>query len=58
MPTTEMQPSLDIPEVARLCNCSIKTVRRMIDEGSLPAVKVGKQWRIRPEHVAQRLGAA
>lgn len=53
-----MQPSLDIPEVARLCNCSIKTVRRMIDEGSLPAVKVGKQWRIRPEHVAQRLGAA
>lgn len=54
---TQIQPSLDIEEVARLFKCSEQTVRRMIADGELPAVKIGKQWRIRPERVAEMLGA-
>lgn len=50
------QRSLDINEVAALFKCNHKTVRRMIAEGALPAVKIAGQWRIRPEHVAEILG--
>jgi excisionase family DNA binding protein len=56
--TSSLQPSLTIYDVARLFNCSHKTVRRMIADGRLPAVQIGPQWRIRPEVVADILGAS
>jgi excisionase family DNA binding protein len=57
VPTTRtLQPSISIEEVARLFKCNHKTVRRMIADGRLPAVQIGRQWRIRPEHVAEMLG--
>ncbi len=52
---TELEPALDIFEVAALFKCSHKTVRRMIAEGHLPAVKIGRQWRIRRDTVDQML---
>jgi excisionase family DNA binding protein len=59
VPTTQrLQPSIDIGEVARLFQCNPRTVRRMIADGRLPAVQIGRQWRIRPEHVAAMLGAS
>jgi DivIVA domain-containing protein/excisionase family DNA binding protein len=38
------------------CRLSRNTVRRMIEDGRLPAVRIGQQWRIRPEHVRNILG--
>jgi excisionase family DNA binding protein len=56
--TEPLQPSLDIYEVASLFKVDHKTVRKMIADGTLPAVRVGVQWRIRPEVVAEILGAS
>lgn len=53
MPTAPLlQPALDIYDVASLFKVNHKTVRRMIADGRLPAVKIGAQWRIRPQDVA------
>ncbi|MCK8645635.1 helix-turn-helix domain-containing protein [Mycobacterium colombiense] len=49
--TAPIPPALDIFEVATAFKCSHMTVRRMIAEGRLPAVKIGRQWRIRREVV-------
>ena len=42
------EPLMDIPAVAALCGVSVKTARRWIQAGELPAAKLGNQWRIRP----------
>jgi len=39
---------MDIPDIARFCGVSKKTVRRWIASSELPAAKLGNQWRIRP----------
>ena len=44
-----LQPALDIHDAAKLFKCSHMTIRRMIADGRLPAVKVGARWRIRAE---------
>lgn len=44
-----LQRALDVYDVAQLFKCSHKTVRRMIADGRLPAVRVGALWRVRPE---------
>jgi excisionase family DNA binding protein len=49
-------PSLSVYEVADLFGVSHKTIRNMIRDGKLPAAKIGQQWRIRPEVVADMLG--
>jgi excisionase family DNA binding protein len=54
--TTTIERSLSINEVADACSLSRNTVRRMIEDGRLPAVRIGHQWRIRPEHVRNILG--
>ena len=35
-----------LKEVAAELACSIKTVRRFIKRGSLPAVRLGREWRV------------
>jgi len=40
---------LTIDEVARILKVSIQTIRRMIDEGELKAIKIRGQWRIKRE---------
>ena len=48
-PTTPtLEPLLSIKRTADHCDVSEKTVRRWIDNGELPAAKLGGQWRIRP----------
>jgi excisionase family DNA binding protein len=39
---------LTIEDVAALCRVSEKTVRRWVKTSTLPAAKLGAQWRIRP----------
>ena len=43
---------LRIPDIARLCGVSDKTVRRWIDGGRLVARRLGGQWRIHPRDYA------
>ena len=47
-----MAPPLEhlliIKDIATICRVTEKTVRRWIDAKTLPAAKLGAQWRIRP----------
>ncbi|MGH8398898.1 MAG: helix-turn-helix domain-containing protein [Gammaproteobacteria bacterium] len=40
---------LTLEEVAYRLSVSVQTVRRLIDKGQLKGIRVGKQWRVRPE---------
>ena len=42
-----MTSILTVKEVASLLKTSRQQVRKMIQSGDLPAVKVGREWRIR-----------
>ena len=42
-------PLMTLPDVARYLKVSEKTVFRLVQNGSLPAVKVSNQWRFLPE---------
>ncbi|MBN1659165.1 MAG: helix-turn-helix domain-containing protein [Anaerolineae bacterium] len=44
--TSEVQSFLTPQEVSVLLRVSVYTVRRWIKEGTLPAYKVGRGWRI------------
>jgi excisionase family DNA binding protein len=39
-----MEQYLTIKQAARLVQCSERTIRRWIDDGKLPAVRVGKKF--------------
>ena len=41
-----LEPLLTIPNVAEICRVSERTVRRWIKAGELPAIRLGRQWRI------------
>jgi excisionase family DNA binding protein len=48
-PTSIKSESLmTIDHVSEFCGVSVKTVRRWITVGELPAAKLGNQWRVRP----------
>jgi excisionase family DNA binding protein len=44
----ERAPFLTIDEVRAYLRVNVRTVYRMIRSGRLPAVRVGRQWRVRP----------
>jgi len=56
-----LEPLLTIKEVAATLGASVKTVRREIDAGELPAVRIGRLIRVRPvdlrAYIAARIGA-
>lgn len=37
---------VSVPEAARLLVCHPVTIRRAISSGALPAIRVGRNWRI------------
>jgi excisionase family DNA binding protein len=47
-PQNSPETLLTIEDVATLCRVSEKTVRRWVKTRTLPAAKLGAQWRIRP----------
>lgn len=47
---------LTVGEVARVLRVSNMTVYRLINSGQLPAVRVGKSYRLREEDVDRYLG--
>jgi len=52
----EERMAVPIPEAARRLSCSPRTVQRLIDRGTLRAVKVGRVWRIPVEGIHEFLG--
>jgi excisionase family DNA binding protein len=42
---------LTIQQVSERLNCADSLVRRLIYAGKLPASKVGRDWRIDPDHL-------
>lgn len=42
---------LTVQETARMLRTSSQQVRKMIQSGELPAVKVGREWRIPAESI-------
>jgi len=51
-----LEPLLTLPEAAELLNVSTRTVRRQIDDGLLPTVRIGGAVRIRPEDLRSFIG--
>jgi excisionase family DNA binding protein len=47
---------LTAAEVAAILNISLRSVRRMIKNGMLPIVRIGRLVRIRPEALAALIG--
>ena len=47
----DLENLLTLKEVASLLRLSPQTVYKLLREGSLPAVKIGNQWRFDPEQV-------
>lgn len=48
---------LTVPEVASRMRVSAATIRRMIDQGELPAIKFGKQYRVDAAELQQTVAA-
>lgn len=49
---------LTVPEVASRFQVTAQTIRNWVDHGTLPAVRVGRAFRIRPEDVDALLDRA
>jgi excisionase family DNA binding protein len=45
----DMMEFLTVEEIANTLKVSVQTVRNWIKTGKLPALKVGRQWRVRKE---------
>lgn len=50
-----MTEVLTVKEAASLLKTSRQQIRRMIQSGDLPAVKVGREWRILRESISSLL---
>lgn len=52
-----MSEILTVKEVAYLLKTTRQQVRKMIQNGELPAVKVGREWRVTMEVLVEFMGA-
>jgi excisionase family DNA binding protein len=51
-PTSEVfEVSVSIKEACKILGISRPTLMSLIHKGSLPAFKVGKQWRFKPQSI-------
>jgi len=57
MPNND-QPLLTLQEVSKRLNVSLITIRRLIERGQLPSLKVGKVRRVRPADLEAYLSKA
>jgi excisionase family DNA binding protein len=46
-----MDEMLSVEEVARRFNVSTRTVVRLVERRQLRALRVGRQWRVKPEWI-------
>lgn len=50
-----MQNLLTVKEVAALLRVSAQTLYKMLEQGEIPAVKVGSQWRFDRDRIREWL---
>jgi len=50
-PTNSLRPLLTVGDVAGILNLHPRSIRRLIADGRLPVVRVGRAVRVRPEAV-------
>jgi len=48
----------DVPVVAGILRCDVRTVRRRIADGVIPAVRIGTEYRIPVAWLAEQAGLA
>jgi excisionase family DNA binding protein len=48
----------DVPVVAGILQCDRRTVRRRIEDGTFPAVRIGTEYRISVRWLAEQAGLA
>lgn len=58
MTTVDDSPTLTLSEVAARTRLHQETVRRMVADGRLPAVKIAGRWRVRAADVDAMLDPA
>jgi len=46
-----MEKHVPVADVARKLSCSRQTVRRMLRDGTVPGLKLGREWRVDPAQV-------
>lgn len=51
MDKLDTTPMLTLGDIARRWNVHQRTVKRLIEDGELSAVRIGFQWRIRADEV-------
>lgn len=51
------EPFLSVPEVAARLHVTSQTVRNWIDHGTLPAIRVGRAFRLNPRDVDDLLAS-
>lgn len=51
MPQVPADQLLSIEDVARILNVSVPTVRRLVDAGRLPVMRIGRQLRFSPKDI-------
>lgn len=51
--TTTDDTAYTVAELSQRWNCHQRTVRRLIDNRELPAFRLGRDWRVKPEAVQQ-----
>ena len=56
--TASQEPLLTVPQVAELFQVTAQTIRNWIDHGTLPALRVGRAYRVRRADVDQLLERA
>lgn len=51
----EDYPLMTLQEIARYLKLSVHTIYKMVEQGRLPGIKLGKHWRFRKEEVYEWL---
>ena len=48
----------DVPVTAGILQCDVRTVRRRIADGTIPAVRIGAEYRVPVRWLCERAGVA
>ena len=48
-----MKKVLGVEEVGKYLGLPVATIRKLLREKRLPGVKIGRQWRVRPEDLEE-----
>ena len=56
-PSVPAEPLFDLEQVALQLGCSTRSVRRLIDQGELPIIRIGRLVRVHPDDLRRFIAA-